>query len=239
MNFRRGGALAAVLGAALLLATVLLAVDSRHGASVALLDEYDVPFVGKTKNDMVDSSMGRHFAYSQGDQDVREGTLMTTKFNRLQSIIDSIHNGPLVPNQTNPPPPQPKCGEPGGPICPHPRGEGTPFLSYTQRIRLLLEQLQSRINTAAKRQYRVEDMVATTPPPILPPPLATPVQAPQLLTVWVARAGRQRQEAAWAVWPCGASWLSRTTRSDGARGTSRCASLRAPAVSPPRWPGSV
>jgi hypothetical protein len=174
---RRWGALAAALGVGALLATVLLAVDSRQGASVGLLDEYDVPFVGKTKNDMVDSSMGRHFAYSQGDQDVREGTLMTTKFNRLQSIIDSIHNGPLdVPNPPPPLPPQPECGQPGGPICPTPRGAGQPFLSYTERIRLLLKALQSRINSAAHRQYRVEDMVATTPQ-ILLLPMATPLQA--------------------------------------------------------------
>lgn len=154
----RWGSLLAALAAGAILGAVLIAVDSRPGMSAALLDEYDVPFEGKTPNDMIDSGMGRHFVYSQGDQDVREGQYMTKKFDRLQSIIDSIHNGPL----TEPPPPlppPPRCGEPGGPICPKPRAPGPPTLSYTQRIRLLLKDLQKRINSAAKRQYVLEDKV--------------------------------------------------------------------------------
>eukprot|EP00961_Rhodomonas_salina_P088188 1186143-Rhodomonas_salina.1 len=114
--------------------------------------------------------MGRQFSYSEGDQDVSEYKFMQNKFNRLQGILDTIKNGPV--EAPIPPPPAPRaaapppgCGEPGGPMCPVAPPPGSPVLSYTARIYKLLRELQMRINQAAKRQYDLEDEVATAKKP--------------------------------------------------------------------------
>jgi hypothetical protein len=185
---RKAAVSAAVIAA--LAASVLLGVAGFRGGRVNLsgaarpaelrqevhpldqqpypLDEYDLPVQGRRDNDMIEHSMGRHFAYSQGDQDVREYKFMRKKFNRLQSIIDSIHNGPVGAPTPPPPPPSapvPRCGGPGRPKCPGPPPKGPRVLSYTQRIYKMLNELQAEINVAAKRQYTIEDAVADAKKP--------------------------------------------------------------------------
>ena len=136
--------------------------DGSAHAVEELLNDYTVPHVNDVPNDMIDHGMGRQFAYSEGDQDVREYNFMQNKMNRLQSIIDSIHNGPVgapLPPPPPPPAPGPHCGGPGGPECPGPNPRGEEVLSYSQRIYRLLGELQVLINRAAKRQYHLEDEV--------------------------------------------------------------------------------
>jgi len=200
MHRDRVGRRAAVAGAVLvaLAASVLLGAAGFRGAGLSLfssgqpselqysrqmggepypLDEYDVPQQGRRDNDMIEHSMGRNFAYSQGDQDVREYKYMRHKFNRLQAIIDSIHNGPIgaqVPPPPPPPPPVPRCGGPGLPRCPGPPPPPKRILSYTQRIYKLLGELQAKINMAAKRQYKLEDEVSDAKKPRGPPGFVGP-----------------------------------------------------------------
>jgi len=140
----------------------------QQGGEPYPLDEYDVPVQGRRDNDMVEHSMGRHFAYSQGDKDVREYKFMRKKFNRLQSILDSIHNGPVgapAPPPPPPPAPVPRCGVGGAPKCPGPSPKGPRILSYTQRIYKMLGKLQVKINQAAHRQYGLEDQVSDAKKP--------------------------------------------------------------------------
>jgi len=182
---RRAALTTIVLSA--LAASVLLGVAGFRGSSLSVfggarpralqqqggepypLDEYDVPLQGRRDNDMIEHSMGRHFAYSQGDQDVREYKFMRKKFNRLQSIIDSIHNGPVGAPAPPPPPPPPapvpRCGVDGSPKCPGPPPKGPRIRSYTQRIYKMLGELQVKINQAAHRQYSIEDQVSDAKKP--------------------------------------------------------------------------
>ncbi|EKX50003.1 hypothetical protein GUITHDRAFT_104401 [Guillardia theta CCMP2712] len=142
--------------------------DGSAHAVEELLNDYTVPHVNDVPNDMIDHGMGRQFAYSEGDQDVREYNFMQNKMNRLQSIIDSIHNGPVgapLPPPPPPPAPGPHCGGPGGPECPGPNPRGEEVLSYSQRIYRLLGELQVLINRAAKRQYHLEDEVSEAKKP--------------------------------------------------------------------------
>ena len=171
----------ALVAAVAAVVAVLLCAQAGREPSAAVLrpqspvdsvpypfDEYDVPVQGRRDNDMMEHSMGRHFAVSQGDRDVREYRFMRKKFNRLQSIIDSIHNGPVgapVPPPPPPPPVVPRCGGPGAPKCPGPKPKGPRVLSYTQRVYRMLGKLQAKINLAAKRQYRIEDRVSDAKKP--------------------------------------------------------------------------
>eukprot|EP00291_Cryptomonas_curvata_P023831 CAMPEP_0172159164 /NCGR_PEP_ID=MMETSP1050-20130122/4808_1 /TAXON_ID=233186 /ORGANISM="Cryptomonas curvata, Strain CCAP979/52" /LENGTH=156 /DNA_ID=CAMNT_0012828701 /DNA_START=247 /DNA_END=713 /DNA_ORIENTATION=- len=129
--------------------------------------------------------MGRTVAYSSGDQDVREYKFMQRKFDRLQAILDSIQNGPTLspePPKTRerhlrPTEPVESCGKPGFP-CPARPKPGQPFLSYTQRIVRMLTDIQERINAAAKRQYVLEDQVASARKPRGPPGFVGPPGLP-------------------------------------------------------------
>jgi hypothetical protein len=161
--------LAVVAALSLICSAVFLAAFWREGAGssvVALLDKYDYPYRDDGLNDMADNSMGRTMSYSEGDRDVREAKYMRNKFDRLQNILNTIHNGPTGAPLPPPPPPPPhfhkdkhypKCGERGGPGCPKPKPKK--ILSYTERILRRIQELQLRVNEAAHRQYDLEDKV--------------------------------------------------------------------------------
>lgn len=162
MAYRRVLCVVGVCAGALAIAGVVLLVGGREGGVSFLLDKYDLPYRNDGVNDMNDHSTGRIMSYSEGDRDVRERKYMLSKFDRLQSILNSIVNGPAggpVASPPTPPPPVPgpRCGERGGPACPRPPAQ--PVLSYTERIIRRLRELQLRVNSAAKRQYRLEDKV--------------------------------------------------------------------------------
>lgn len=144
-----------------------VALVMHVGWPVAMYGKYDQP-IGWTKNDMLDNSAGRIHSYSEGDRDTRERPFMTAKFDRLQSIIDSIHNGPAgntVP--IPPPPPNGPLGHNGpagntGPIPPAApaKHKERPTLSYMQRIMKAIKGIQKRVNKAARRQYVLEDLAS-------------------------------------------------------------------------------
>jgi hypothetical protein len=168
-DYRAPVAVVAALSLALC-AVFLAAVPYRRGQDprTTLLDKYDYPYRDDGLNDMADHSMGRTMSYSEGDRDVREAKYMRNKFDRLQNILNSIHNGPTgAPLPPPPPPPAhnrkgtkeniPKCGERGGKGCPKPKPKK--ILSYTERILRRINELQLRVNEAARRQYNLEDKV--------------------------------------------------------------------------------
>ena len=153
---RRWAAVALVAAAALCAAAMVVLLAERRPNE--LYGKYDLPYNDGSSNDMLDNSMDRVHSYSQGDRDTRERPYMMAKMDRLQRIIDSIKNGPAGKTVPIPPPkPHPKP-KPRKIVPPAPKAK--PTLSYMQRIMKAIEGIQLRINKAAKRQYKLEDLAS-------------------------------------------------------------------------------
>lgn len=151
---RRWAAVALVAAAALCATAMVTLLAGRQPNE--LYGKYDLPWNDGSSNDMLDNSMDRVHSYSQGDRDTRERPYMMAKMDRLQRIIDSIKNGPAGKTVPIPPPkPHPKKAK-TAPPAPKPK----PTLSYMQRIMKAIEGIQQRVNKAAKRQYKLEDMAS-------------------------------------------------------------------------------